>query len=293
MKVHEMNMEHPVISELKKKMKECRYTLLELLNEWHYLKEKATQSIMFTYESLFGDLEYEIQRKGKTASALERRVELLALKLKKGEKLNTKIIDYINLVVKNEILRRQSIFEKNEANSNITKTNEKIESVIEQQLEAPQLYRQLVKRMHPDVNGNNHLFRKFWNNVQDAYKTGDVERLRFFYESICKTRLNKFRDLKSEEISLRTEIKQLELNIQKQRDKIKNLQQEEPFNLKDKLNDKYWIERRKKSLQDKLSYFDRKIIYNKKLLKNLTQDKVVFGSNFNLIPRNSLMEQNA
>lgn len=291
MKVHEVNRkEHPVIRELKDELKSCRSTLLDLLNEWHYLKEKATQSIMFTYETLFGDLEYEINRKGKTASELNRRVELLALKLRKGEKLSEDIIEYINKVVNNESFKNKNSNKNKEFNYSKNDINEPIESIIEKEYEAPQLYRQLVKKMHPDVNGSNYYFNKFWHNVQDAYKSGDVERLRLFYESICKTRINNFRDLKSEEISLRTEIRQLQINIEKQKQKIKQVQHEEPYTLREKLNDKFWVERRKKTLQNRLTYIDRKINYNKKLLSNLTKGQVTFGNNYNLIPKFNKLE---
>lgn len=293
MKVHDIEQEHPVISELKDKLESCRSTLLDLLNEWHFLKEKASQSIIFTYESLFGDLEYELRKKGKTATELEKRVELLSLKLRKGEKLTEKIIDYINMIVKNDKLKYQCSSVYNQSMSPISANAEpdkNIKSIIEQQYEIPALYRQLVKKMHPDINGNNVYFKKFWNNVQDAYKTNDAERLRMFYESICKTRENSFKDLRSEEVSLRTEIKQLENNIKYQEEKIKNLQFEEPFNLKDKLNDNYWIESRKRSLKLRLSFYDSKINYNKKLLKNITKDRVIFGHDLNLVPNNSKLE---
>jgi hypothetical protein len=291
MKVHEVKQEHPVITELKEKLESCRSTLLDLLNEWHFLKEKATQSIMFTYETLFGDLEYELRKRGKTASELEKRVELLSFKLRKGEKLSEKIIDYINMIVSNDTYNnRKSNNSEIFSQKMDFQHNKSIKSVIEEQYELPALYRQLVKKMHPDLNGNNMYFEKFWNNVQDAYKSNDVERLRMFYDSICKTRENTFKDLKSEEISLRTEIKQLELNIAHQKERIKNLQNEEPFNIKDKLNDKYWIERRKKSLKQRLNFYNNKIDYNKNLLKHLTSGKVVFGHDFNLVPKTTQLE---
>ncbi len=112
MKVHDIEQEHPVISELKDKLESCRSTLLDLLNEWHFLKEKASQSIIFTYESLFGDLEYELRKKGKTATELEKRVELLSLKLRKGEKLTSEELATIENDIVPELSFKEKLFVK-------------------------------------------------------------------------------------------------------------------------------------------------------------------------------------
>lgn len=272
------NNDHPVIRELNQRVENCKATLLNLLNEWHFLREDIAGSISFSYDTIFGNLENELQNKSGKADDLENRVRILAVKLKKGEKITGKTIRSINAYVdkKSKKHKKQNVlsnFEKNE-NKNAIERNP-----VNADYEIPYLYRSLVKIMHPDTNGDNEYFRNFWLNVQNAYKSEDLDRLRLFYESLCKTRDNSFKSIKAEEISLRTEIKQFEFNIDKQKEKIEKLKKNEPFIFEDKLNDKRWISRRKRVLNDRIYRMERRINYNVKLLRNLTNDKVQIGEN--------------
>jgi hypothetical protein len=48
----------------------------------------------------------------------------------------------------------------------------------EPQSRLKELYRQLVRRLHPDtMTGNNAAVSAIWHDVQDAYRTGNVDRL--------------------------------------------------------------------------------------------------------------------
>ena len=269
--------EYPVITELKSRVSECRNELLKLLDDWHYLQNILHPRLMFLYNSLFGDLEFEYQEKHKSAIEIDRRIELLSIRLKKGEKLTESTIKFINDVVRNELIR-------NERQQNNFIHNRFCNDVINSDYqdntpkEIPTVYRKLVTRLHPDINGESPEFLKFWDNVQDAYKNSNLHRLKLFYQTLCPEEYIESENLKHEETRLRSEIRQLELNIISEQQLIRQMKEQEPFVFEEKLTDKLWIARRKRKLQDRIFQIERHIHYNKKLLSNLTTlEKPAFG----------------
>lgn len=295
--------EHPVAAELKRRIKECRQELLNLLYDWHYLQNILNPQIVFTYDTYFGDLEFELQKKSRVAAEIERRVELLSHKLRKGEKLTEKTIQFVNLLVQREFERRYAGFTPSNSTTNTYHTKYKpAESFSSNSFDSPQdnvygnfdnldfddttynndseftntvhevpkLYRRIVKKLHPDISGETEAFVRFWDNVQDAYRSRDVNRLRMFHQTLCAEDEKIYNDNKIEENSLRSEISQLEVNIAKEKKKISMLKQQEPFIYETKLNDLRWVERRQSWLKERLFQIDRRIQINKRMLRQLT-----------------------
>jgi hypothetical protein len=296
--------EHPTIRQLRKRIHECREDLLGLLDEWHYLKNVVQPRIMFVYENIFGDIEQDIQVRSRLASEIERRVELLSLKLRRGEKLNDKTIRFINTVVQKEFERYNGFRSSSNSysdnrpprngNSNHNGSNGKMYFEIEKEkwennYEAPHLYRKLVKKLHPDVSGETEIFKKYWENVQEAYQTSNMQRLKLFWKTLCSVDERRYQDPESEEAALRTEIRDLEINIEAEKRKIERLKNQEPFVFEDKLSDKDWVRKRLHRLKEKVFQLDRQINFQRRMLRTLAgrhvQDeelrKQLFGLNVN------------
>lgn len=296
--------EHPTIRQLRKRIRECREDLLGLLDEWHYLKNVVQPRIMFVYENIFGDIETDIQVRTRLASEIERRVELLSLKLRRGEKLNDKTIRFINTVVQKEFERYNGLRSSNNGyaehkpprngNSNNGTASNRTYFDIEKEkwensYEAPHLYRKLVKKLHPDVSGETEVFKKYWENVQEAYQTSNMQRLKLFWKTLCSVDERRHQDPESEEAALRTEIRDLEINIEAEKRKIERLKNQEPFVFEDKLSDKDWVRKRLHRLKEKVFQLDRQINFQRRMLSTLAgrhvQDeelrKQLFGLNIN------------
>jgi len=296
--------EHPTIRQLRIRIRECRGDLLGLLDEWHHLKNVVRPRIMFVYENIFGDIEQDIQIRSRIASEIERRVELLSLKLRRGEKLNDKTIRFINTVVQKEFERYNGLhFSNNDnqdhntqrkGNSNNNTESKRTHFEIEKEkwetsYEAPYLYRKLVKKLHPDVSGETEIFKKYWDNVQDAYQSSNMQRLKLFWKTLCSVEDRQYQDINTEEAALRSEIRELEINIEAERRKIDRLKIQEPFVFEKNLSDKEWIRKRLHRLKEKCFQLDRQISFQRKMLNSLAgrhvQDeelrKQLFGLNIN------------
>lgn len=252
------------VRELRERIAECRKELLRLLEDWHYMQTVAGPRIMFTYDGIFGDLEIDYQKKDKYAVELERRVEILSIKLKNGERLTPKTLEIVDNIVEKE------------ANSNDNKRSNSGEGFLprsksheNKEKEIPRVYRKIVKRLHPDLRGETEEYSKYWDNVQEAYRRRNLHRLKLFDQTLCVEDKN-YPDLKSEEIALRGEIRQLEMNIAVERRKLEKLKDQEPFSFEEKLEDNIWIANRRRLLKEKIFQTEIKIQKNRRMLRSLT-----------------------
>jgi hypothetical protein len=260
--------EHQSVNELRRRIKECKSTLLNLLDDWHFFQNVLQPRIMFIYETFFGDLEAELHNKTRSAAELERRIELLYYKINKGEPITEKTIEFINNLVNKEFERYRA--DLNNANISFDKKNNEQIDIIINDLDIGYIYRQLVKRLHPDINGYTEEFEKYWGNVQDAYQHNNRHRLRMFFKILCVDEDGFIDSNMNEELKLRNEVKELELNIDMEKRKIDRMKRQEPFIFEDKLKDFSWIEKRQGILKEKISYLERQIQQNESLLKAIT-----------------------
>ncbi|MBS2034064.1 hypothetical protein JST97_03700 [bacterium] len=94
------------------------------------------------------------------------------------------------------------------------------------------LYRQLVKRLHPDLHAEQTLQQQqLWFEVQKAYQWGDWERL----ETLLAVTEDDFDETPEELERLRSRLAQLSLDLQQ-------LRQTFPYSLAQQLEDKTWVE---------------------------------------------------
>lgn len=259
-------------AELNSRIEEMRKELLDLLDHWYDLVHIQQPRLEFLYEAIFGDLEIELEQKSKTSEELQRKVELISYRLKKGEKINKSTLEFIDMVIdrefSNTVFNKPPQKEYYEDSGRSSISDRDLVDNMAKQDEIPMLYRTLVKKLHPDVAGDTENFRRFWNSVQDAYKTNDITRLRLFKKTLCPDAI--LEKHHNEEIKLKRELKELEININTEKRKIQRLKEQEPFTLETKLGDRNWVTRRRRMLRDRLFQVERKIQFNNRLITNLT-----------------------
>jgi hypothetical protein len=275
MRINPINMRHfenPIITNLKLRLNEYKKELAELIGNWYYFKNILFPQLEFIYDSYFGDLETRIDEKNNILSELQERIYQLRNQIRVNN--NGTYYSFKDNATtlksdksKNKPLKLNDIFSKIEKEIEGSKLPA---FEINLNYELPQLYRQIVKEIHPDLNGITDNYEIHWNNVQDAYQNKNVFKMRLLYKIICKNNFIDSLNIKNDERILKDEIRDIEKNIIKERNKINKLLQHEPFIFKDKFDDNNWIANRRAKMEDYLNRLDNRICYNQETLNDLT-----------------------
>jgi hypothetical protein len=327
MQESEVNYEDKILKDLQSKIDAFKQQLLSILEASYYYRNVLEPRLVFWYESIFGDIEDELESKSRIATELQRRAELLRMRLDRGEKITDQTVKFIDVLVSkesqkakansgysNQPIKEQNdnhksdntykgftttsdggfftefqnnrTYNKQEPKQNNGSTSFRYSQPLNynpymkmfrdnldefrRDRQIPFLYRNIVKRLHPDIVGNSDDFQKYWEIVQEAYKSKNLERLSIFFQTLCgEDNIDKL-NFKEKHQYLYNKQKGLELSIQIEKRKLDKLKTEEPFNLEDKLSDRYWVAKQKRSLQDKLFQINRQIQSSRQALLSLT-----------------------
>ncbi len=258
---------------LREKIEEQRRILLELIEKWFHYRYVVQPRILFEYEKIFGELENELEEKAEICNKIERKVELFFVKISRGMKITRDIWNIVEKSVESNFQTNQRNFVKESKDGNslpwviqhISDNNENLQS------ELVKMYRQLVKKLHPDVAGENEFFKKFWISIQDAYKEKNYAKIRVFYKLLNSDFAN-FEFEKDVIRKLEDELKEFKLMVNIEKRIIERMLNREPFTYEKNLKNPLWIEQHKAELKKKIHFLEKQIDFNSRLLKKIEEN---------------------
>ncbi len=243
---------HPEIEQLRQRYRELQDALRQTLQEYFFLRTELYPSLLAEYERHFRTLELQLQNVSLRAAQLRRRVELLLVKLQRGEPITERTFALVEQIVAREFA---ALWERLHAPEQPHRT----QSPAAEAEEFPKLYRLLVKRLHPDAAGaETEEFRRYWTAVQRAYRERNIHHLRQLYFLLCSEMLDA--EPESEPASLeylRRRISQLERRLTVERRRLEQLRAEEPFCLP--LSDPEWLAQRRRELEREIQQREQEI----------------------------------
>ncbi|MEI6089047.1 MAG: hypothetical protein WCR42_01205 [bacterium] len=137
------------------------------------------------------------------------------------------------------------------------------------------LYRELVKKLHPDmVEDFNDECKMLWESVQHAFKNGDLNSLRSF----CYLLKSQDFQITPNQNDIEFDILNLEMQINILNLEITAIDQKYPFNLVDKISDSDWVENERYRLQTHITEYLDQI---EQLNYQLNKMKVIINGQFN------------
>jgi hypothetical protein len=223
----------------------CKTLLLSLLKQWHHYHTAVFQKLSFNYEKLFSNLASDIERKQLELDMLSQKNNYLQSKRNVGERITPEVLTFIDTLISKDAAREKKHphheYRYNGASIGFELIDGKL-NLSDDDNDMQTLYRQLVKRLHPDVVESKAEYRAYWDLVQMAYKQKDIDRILMLYVSLCPTDVTK---------------EKLNALITKQKRDLSALQTEEPFCYEGKLEDINWINEHRRKLQNRLSEINR------------------------------------
>ncbi|MCX6141085.1 MAG: hypothetical protein NTX15_09700 [Candidatus Kapabacteria bacterium] len=271
---------HPEIEQLKRRYLEAQGALRTVVEDWHSLSTEIRPRLNAMYDQFFGELERELQFKSLASAELFRRVELLSVKVARGEVLTPEIIDLVNSVVDKEYARfnrrlREALHMDTEQRERAAQ--QRVDLHDDEEL--VQMYRTLVKKLHPDASGQNSPGSIEWHRLQNAYKNRNVSQLRSLLAVLgagdTEDEITNGWDLDR----WIHEVHTLENRLHAEERKLIRLRGEEPFVISEELDNDEWREQHRRELLAALEVKDKELAENRVRYRELTGGDVKGGTN--------------
>lgn len=296
--------ESPLTNELKERQNILLKRLREVMQEIHHIQETILPELYREYDKHFRALEIEVQRTTLIASELGRREELFRTKLLRGEVLSAQMIELVNTIVDKEFARMRKRFresfemDKTEREQAATRRNEAYN-----ESEFAQLYREIVKKLHPDTNlpsthsttetafeQESNLFERFWHSAQDAYQRKSTRDLQVIYDLVVAGSNTSTTSIKIETIpELQREVTRLEGRLRVEERKLRDLTTGEPYSLQELMKSPTWCAAEQEKLRKEIGEQQRNAERSRIFLASIHAD---LGIEWKDIPQSRSQQEN-
>ncbi len=262
---------HPEIRVAQERYAAAKAALREALEEWDRLSVSERPRLTTAYAQHFGALEEELQTCALESAELFRRVELLSIKVSRGETLTPHIIELVNTVVGREFARfRRRLTEAFTSTPQERNAAALHRETVEDDEELVKLYRTLVKHMHPDSAGEGMPGTEQWHRMQNAYRNRNVSQLRSLLTMLGAGDANSEQTSEWDLDKWLEEAQRLEQRTAIEHRKLHRLRAQEPFTFGDNLDDEVWRESHAESLRRAIDQKKREIEENRAHYRELT-----------------------
>ena len=212
---------------------------LALLLKRNDLIETQKPNLEALYAVKLGYKKLELLQKEAEVAGLKFKMELMIACINKKKKIDLAAIDQ-----EVERLLKEYFDKINLQAEEIDEAQEHLAHLMSpaDSAELKKIYYEAAKLLHPDVNPNlTPVQQQLWNVISDAYKTGDLQLLRNLYNAIHDEN-NVPDEIIYNYESLKNQIEYFKVQISLLLEKITIIQSDFPFTIREKLENKAWLE---------------------------------------------------
>jgi phage shock protein A len=241
---------HPDYLALKNYYDLLRERLLRLILEKDELINTVIPNIEAEYQLQIGYLTYEEFCLQTEINKSKRTIDIVQTAVNHGDSIARSAIEtMLDLEFREWEERLKEHLEK----IDIARAIENSRLTLQESKRICDLYRKLVKKLHPDVNPVIYTNNKsLWGQVQDAYRKGDLGCLKALWMVARDLDQAENEAPSSMEILLEME-DDLKKSIQNLESGIAEIASGHPYTLKEKLEDRIWVEDQQKILKKVIS----------------------------------------
>lgn len=225
----------PEVEAKRKRVEELRQEYLALFTQKDQMLNVEMSDLNIRYIKLIGQLKYECFKLSVEVRALKMKVELAQASINRGEMPDVDSI--VNIVS----ARLEDYYKMVQHQAQAVKAAREAESIsVDDIKELKDLYRLLVKRLHPDLHpSQDQRMVDLYIQGQAAYRSLNLPMLR---EIVMRIDIDAdIDDLVAKKETLDEMIERLEGQIAQMRADIEKLNSTFPFDHRDKLSDEEWI----------------------------------------------------
>ncbi len=217
-----------------------RTEYIKLINDKDVLLNWGKPQLEALYNTRVGVHQITLLQMQLRVKSLKRKLELVRSTIVRGQPLD---VNAIELLVAAELANAEMQIMEQVA---IVEGGKHLLSNLDsptRSVELRNLFRQLAKQLHPDVNGAlSPEQQQLWHLVKDAYQFGDLEKLKAIqvaYEKELVKGEKAIEQLSEDAISLKNET--LKEGIKLLHNEIEGIKNTFPFDVEDKIKDEDWV----------------------------------------------------
>jgi len=253
------------IIELQKDIASLEQELGKVIFERDEMLNTVKPNLEAEYQKKIGYKELEHMETEITARRYKRQIELIRAAVNRQESIKEK---EVNKQLDNEFQEWYKKIKKQY--QKVKEAENRLNSFMsdDENEEFKKLYRQLVFKLHPDLNPNQTKDEEnLWHRVQLTYKSGDLEEMRSLM-IILEVQDSSVELPSSKDILQKWQTKLIK-QIQKIINNMSELEQEFPFNIAGKLADKAWVNTKVERIQEQINQWQEKCEHYEALIKVL------------------------
>lgn len=262
----------PGLSPIKNAVDALRKEIVDLVFERDQLKFTVCENIKASYIREYGDLEYRIYQAYTVFMRLRRKKDFIQARINRQEEIN--LVEIETLLDQEFQHYQESLQEKLEEMAKAVERVNGTPLTGEESKELKQLYKLLVKKLHPDLQPDqSEQDAEFFKSVVSAFKACDLKTLRLIDLLLQEGSSDSETGLSTVKDSLEQEQKKLEVIRKNIQNEIEELKSVPPYTLKEYLATDEIIRKRKDSLQKQLVAYQEAIKTQNEALKQLLGNK--------------------
>lgn len=262
--------EFPDDKRSRERIQELKKTLEDLVFERDNLKFVVCENIKTEYMLSFGSLEYRLYKAYCKYLRLKRKRDMIQAKKNRQEKIKMEVIDK---KLDEEFADYKKKLDEKVYEINHALERSKAELLSEEDTKLlKKLYKNIVKRLHPDINplitdGEKELFF----TATEAYKDGDLASLQIIYDIVCGGHEKDGGDLTGK--SLEDEVKRLEGLVEQVQMEIDLIKSTPPYTWSIYVEDEEKKAEKLRDLEADLKSFEDAIDTQEECINELMRDE--------------------
>lgn len=228
---------------------ELRAELADLLALAHDLLHTVRPNLWALYQSQLGRWELERLKVQFAVARLKRTIELIQADINRGRKPDLPLIE--RLVGEDQKLWEERVLQ---TAADVQAAEERLGHLMddESSAELKRLYRDLVKRLHPDLNSEqDEGSRLLWQQVQAAYEESDLEKLRAFGLLLIQPGGENAEAHAEEDMELKVGV--LQKRIDEVRARIVAIRKVPPFDMEQDLLNEVWVAMKRMAIEKEMN----------------------------------------